>query len=342
MRPPRIMVLGDSLASGMQDDYTWRWRLAEYLRRTGTPAEFVGPHTGTFSMYDDPVLLALVEGRPLPTGAEAVNPMTGTYREGPFHGGHCAQPGWTAHAAKASVRERVAAERPDFLLVQLGFNDLAMVGPPEQTLRDLAEIIAEARAAQPAVTILVANIAGATAWGNEWFHQAVEEYNARLPAELAAHSSDRSPVALVDVHSGFDPADDTYDGIHPNPVGELAMADAFAQALRGFGIGSGPLLKPALRPRELPLVQPEIIAARPQDSGVDVEWRRVPGASAYRVGWRDLTVDQPRRQGPIPVLGDHWRPQGLTAGHVYEFDVTAARGRRLGPRSKPRRVTAGR
>lgn len=342
MRAPRIMVLGDSLASGMQDDYTWRWRLAQYIWRTGLPAEFVGPHTGTFSMYDDPVLLALAEGRDLPTGPDAVNPMTGGYRAGPFPSGHCAQPGWTAHAAKHSVREQVAAERPDFLLVQLGFNDLAVVGPPRQTLGDLAEIIAEARAAQPAVTILVANIAGASGWGNEWFHRAVDDYNARLPAELAAHSTDRSPVVLVDVRAAFDPAHDTYDGIHPNPVGELAMAGAFADALRDFGIGSGPLLPPPLAPRELPLAEPEITAAQVSDTDIDVEWGRVRGASAYRIGLRDVTLDQPRTQGPIPVLGDHWRAQDLISEHVYEFDVTAVRGRRLGPRSKPLRVVAGR
>src|SRR3954471_3076690 len=104
VRAPRIMVLGDSLASGMQDDYTWRWRLAEHYRRTGTPAEFVGPHTGTFSMYDDPALLALVEGRPVPTGPAAANPMTGPYRDDSFAGRHCARPGWTAHDAKRSVR----------------------------------------------------------------------------------------------------------------------------------------------------------------------------------------------------------------------------------------------
>ena len=342
MRPPRIMVLGDSLASGMQDDFTWRWRLARHIWRTGARAEFVGPHTGTFSMYEDPVLLALVEGRPVPTGADAVNPMTGPYREGSFPGRHCAQPGWTAHDAKSSVRERVAAERPDFLLVQLGFNDLAMVGPPRRALRDLAAVVSEARAAQPAVAVLVADIAGTHSWGDEWFRATIADYNARLPAELAALSTERSPVVLVDVHSGFDPETDTYDGIHPNPVGELAIARAFAEALREFGVGSGPFLPPALRPRELPLAEPEITTTAGRGASVRLDWGRVRGAAAYRVGLRDVTLDRPRTASPIPVLGDHWLAQGLSAGHVYEFDVAAARGEQLGPCSKRVRVTVGR
>ena len=252
MRAPRIMVLGDSLASGMQDDYTWRWQLAQHFRRTDTSAEFVGPHTGTFSMYEDPVLLALVEGRPIPPGANGKNPMNGPYREGGFDGGHCAHPGWTAHAAKASVREHVATECPDYLLVQLGFNDLAVVGPPEEVLRDLGAVVSEARAAAPDVVILVANIAGTTTWGNAWFRESISHYNAKLPATLADLSTQRSPVALVDVHSGFDPDADTYDGIHPNPAGELVMAGSFADALLRFGVGRHPLPLPHPARRNYP------------------------------------------------------------------------------------------
>ena len=342
MRPPRIMVLGDSLASGMQDDYTWRWQLAQHFRRTGTAAEFVGPHTGTFSMYEDPVLLALVEGRPVPTGPDVGNPMTGAYREGGFEGGHCARPGWTANSAKSAVREHVAAEHPDFLLVQLGFNDLAMVGPPDQALEDLAAVVAEARAGAPSAVFLVANVAGTRTWGNEWFREAIRDYNAKLPSALADLSTEQSPVALVDVHSGFDSDTDTYDGIHPNAAGELVMAGHFAEALRRFGVGSEALRSPRTQPYEIPLAEPTIVAARAQDAAsVRLEWSRVRGASAYRVALRDVTLGQPRRMGPIPVLGDHWLAQGLTAGHVYEFDVTSARGEQLGPRSEPLRLAAG-
>ncbi|GAA2033959.1 hypothetical protein GCM10009839_38090 [Catenulispora yoronensis] len=341
MRPHRIMVLGDSLASGMQDDYTWRWRLAEHLRGTGVDAEFVGPHSGTFSMYEDPVLRALVEGRALPTGPEAANPMTGPYREGRFEGGHCARPGSTAHDAKDSVRAHVATGQPEFLLVQLGFNDLAMVGPPDVVLRDLEAVVAEARAAAPELVVLVADVAGTATWGTEWFRQTIDEFNERLPGAVAEWSTRESPVALVDVHSRFDAAADTYDEIHPNAAGELVMATAFADALLAFGIGREPLRPPRVRPSELRLTEPTVTAASGRAGSVRLEWNRVRGASGYRIALRDVTLGQPREVGPIPVLGDHWWARGLTGGHVYEFDVTAARGERLGPRSEPLRVTAG-
>lgn len=335
------MVLGDSFASGMQDDYTWRWRLARHLAGTGTPAEFVGPHRGTFSMYEDPVLLALVEGRPPPTGPEAANPMTGPYREDSFEGGHCARPGWTAHAAKAVVREHVAAEQPDFLLVQLGFNDLAMVGPPDQALRDLGTIVAEARAAAPELTILIATVAATATWGNQWFRESIADLNRRLPAAVRSWSTGRSPVALVDLRGRFDPAADTYDEVHPNAAGELVMAAAFADALRAFGVGRARLDPRRFRPPELPLAEPALTCARPRTGGALLRWSRVRGASGYRIALRDLTAGRPRTLTPIPVLGDHWHAGGLTPGHVYEFDVAAAHGRRLGPCSAPLRVTAG-
>jgi hypothetical protein len=266
--------------------------------------------------------------------------MNGVYREGRLAIRHCARPGWTAHAARQTVREVVAAERPDFLLVQLGFNDLAMVGPPEQTLRELGEVVSEARAAAPDLTVLVANVAGTTTWGNAWFRKTVTDYNAKLPAAIAGWSRSRSPVALVDVRSRFDPTADTYDAIHPNPAGELVMAAAFAEALRGFGVGRVPWHPPADRPSELPLTEPALTADVGQ-AGIQLRWSRVRGASAYRIALRDVTLGQPRTLGPLPVLGDHWRAQGLTAGHEYEFDVTPARGERLGQRSEAVRLTVG-
>jgi len=331
------MVVGDSIASGFLDDYTWRWWLHQHFVRTRTAVEFVGPHTGTFSMYEDPVLTAMLDDRPLPTGPEALNPMVGTYREGSFAGigRHCARPGWTANAAKLSVAPHVAAERPDFLLLQLGFNDLAMVGPPDQVLSDMAAVIDQVRAAVPDTALLVANVTGSRAWGSESFRASIDVYNARLPALLADLSTSRSPVRLVDVYSRFDPVADSYDDIHPNLSGELVIAAAFADGLRAFGLGDSPLVSPSPRPSELPLAEPTIIRASPEGEGIKFAWSRIKGASAYSVALRDVTLDEPRQVIPFPVLGDHWWARGLVPGHTYEFDVAAARGDRIGPWSQP-------
>jgi hypothetical protein len=46
----RLMIVGDSISQGMEGDWTWRYRLWEWLRSQPTGAvdfEFVGPWTGT-------------------------------------------------------------------------------------------------------------------------------------------------------------------------------------------------------------------------------------------------------------------------------------------------------
>ena len=337
-RTARLMVVGDSIASGFQDDYTWRWWLFQHFLNTGTAVEFVGPHSGTFDMYEDPILLAILDDRPLPTGPEALNTMTGPYRDGSFQGRHCARPGWTAHAAKHAIAPYIAAERPDFLLLQLGFNDLAMVGPPDQMLSDMAALIDQARTVAAESAILVANVTGTRAWGSEWFRTTIKDYNARLPEMLADLSTDRSPVRLVDVHSRFDPIANSYDDIHPNPSGELVIAAAFAEGLRALGLGDSPLTLPHLPPHELPLVRPTITHASAETGSIKLTWTRIRGASAYRIAFRDVTLDEPRDLTPYPILGDHWSARGLIAGHTYEFDIAAARGDRIGPASRPLRV----
>jgi lysophospholipase L1-like esterase len=40
-----------------------------------------------------------------------------------------------------------------------------------------------------------------------------------------------SPIALADQYTGFDPATMTYDGTHPNAVGESRMADRWFEHL---------------------------------------------------------------------------------------------------------------
>lgn len=46
----RLMFVGDSITHGHEADYTWRYRLWQWLRETETPFSFVGPYTGKVIM----------------------------------------------------------------------------------------------------------------------------------------------------------------------------------------------------------------------------------------------------------------------------------------------------
>nr|MDT0665098.1 GDSL-type esterase/lipase family protein [Micromonospora sp. DSM 115978] len=135
----------------------------------------------------------------------------------------------------------VARFRPDVWSVELGFNDLAFgVDSPQDLVADLGVFVAEARAANPDVMFLVANVTQRTPLPLvPLLPVVIADYNARLAAAVAELNAPDSSVWLVDIDAATDPATDTYDGVHPNGLGEHKIARAFADALSsGPGIGA--------------------------------------------------------------------------------------------------------
>ena len=51
--------------------------------------------------------------------------------------------------------------------------------------------------------------------------------NKAIPAWAAAKNTTDSPIVVVDCWTGFDPAKDTGDGVHPNSAGNQKLADAW-------------------------------------------------------------------------------------------------------------------
>lgn len=44
--PAKLMFVGDSITHGQEGDYTWRYRLWEWLKDSNVHFQFVGPYTG--------------------------------------------------------------------------------------------------------------------------------------------------------------------------------------------------------------------------------------------------------------------------------------------------------
>jgi lysophospholipase L1-like esterase len=55
--------------------------------------------------------------------------------------------------------------------------------------------------------------------------------NGNFPALVAGKKQAESPIVLVDQYSGFDPSTMTYDGTHPNAIGDSRMADRWFEKL---------------------------------------------------------------------------------------------------------------
>ncbi|MBB4702482.1 GDSL-type esterase/lipase family protein [Sphaerisporangium siamense] len=222
--------MGDSISQGREGDHTWRYRLSRSLARHGVPARFAGPWRGTWV----PSAAQPPGGRPAPPGHPA---YAGPYREGLRFpdSRHYACWGRRLDEAKDNIADAVAEHRPDWLMVALGFNDLAWgVCGPDRLLAAMDAFVHQARRAAPEIGLLVADVVHRTPLEEHpHLERDVAAYNRRLPALLRGSSTARSPVAQVGLGVVYDARTDSYDGVHPNELGEIKIARAFAEVFLG-------------------------------------------------------------------------------------------------------------
>jgi hypothetical protein len=242
------------------------------------------------------------------------------------------------------VAQEVSAYQPSYLLIELGFNDLAFINTPAGTLADAKTLIDNARAANPNIKIVIGNVVTRTPLlGFPNLNSTIATYNGDLAAAVPGWSTSKSPVQLADISTGYDPATMTYDGLHPNGVGEYEIADAFATALANdFGLGTVPGSPPSSVPG-ITLSTPASLDASIALQGPLLQWSRVYGASGYKVFERDITGNPSPLPAfselPLPLPGDHWYAGWGTAGHTYQYEVASVRGNSESSPSSPVTLT---
>ncbi|MDA0567242.1 GDSL-type esterase/lipase family protein [Streptomonospora sp. S1-112] len=326
----RVMVAGDSIAQGSSGDYTWRYRLWRHLRQeSGVEVDFVGPHT---------TLLDVVAGAQGDT----------RYADPDFDTDHAALWGSTAGDVADSVGEHVAEYDPHYLLLMAGVNDFVSGGTAQTALADIRDAVSTARVARGDLQIVIGELT--PVWGGtaaERMNAEIAEFNAALPGLAAEITGENSPVTVARTARGYAPADDTWDGTHPNARGELKIAAAFADALATtLHLGEPyprPLPDVRVGPRRAPEVEAEALAR-----DVRLTWEPVPGATRYHVFQRrvrpepddlvrlPMEVAAPEDGGPPSATIDR-----LLAGATYEFVVQPFKGDNGGVRSDPVEITAG-
>ncbi|MGI5372743.1 GDSL-type esterase/lipase family protein [Streptomyces sp. CA-251387] len=230
---------------------------------------------------------------------------------------------------------------PDLLLVELGFNDIGWLGAGVGLVDTMKDFVDNARAANPNVAIVLANVPHRTTLGDANPHllQRTTGYNKALAEAIPTWDTDDSPVVLADLDEALDcdptatTCATTYDGRYPNALGEYRIAQAFATSLHEeFDIGSSA--------PEVPDTMPTRQVGTPTDlefdgtqQGVTVTWtqglRRPPLRHAvarchHRLG-RRLAGGHPWRTDPSlgPVLAVQRQPHD---GHTYEVRVRAIAG----------------
>ncbi|MEU5315453.1 SGNH/GDSL hydrolase family protein [Streptomyces sp. NPDC021056] len=217
----RFMPVGDSMTIGSAGEHTWRYRMWQHLRDThGGPFDLVGPRETLHDKATD-----------TPTSYEYADPD--------FPRAHLAGwgEGWL-HMAPL-IGDAVRSCRADVLLVSLGLIDLGFYTNAEQTADNVRAFVAEARAAQPRIRmVLLPVIPNVRAQDDPPFGTQVTLFNELLAKVVADLDEPRSPLLLASPPESYDINHDTYDGTHPNASGEHRIAGAFAEAMyQGWGWG---------------------------------------------------------------------------------------------------------
>ncbi|WP_253895075.1 SGNH/GDSL hydrolase family protein [Corallococcus exercitus] len=204
LTPKRVMPLGDSITQGAAGHASYRCQLWRKLTRNGYRADFVGT---------------------LATGYLGENTCSAA-RFDRDHEGHWS---WRTDQVLANISSWAESTRPDLVLIHLGTNDTYHDQTEDSTVSELEQIIDRLRVVNPRVKVFLAQLiptAGAA------LALKIQSLNQRMPGLAAAKSTADSPVYVVDQWTDFNPSTDTYDGVHPNLIGEEKMAERWYQAIR--------------------------------------------------------------------------------------------------------------
>jgi len=199
--PTRIMPLGDSITQGDSKHNSYRRPLWIQLRKAGYNVDFVGSTRENLK------------------GASPLSDFD------PDHEGHW---GWRVDQVLEKIDGWMRISQPDIVLIHLGNNNIIQGQSPESTIEQLWQLIQTLRSINPRINLLIAQVIPC---GDK---TRIRQLN-RLIVNLARRTNTQeSPIVVVDQFSDFNAAVgvDTYDGCHPNEIGEKKMASRWFAALK--------------------------------------------------------------------------------------------------------------
>ncbi len=205
-----LLPLGDSITQADTLHLSYRYWLWKKLKDAGRTVNFIGSRT----THRDRV--ANAEG-PAPA-----------FPDPTFDKDHEGHWGFSTAQMVGVLSNELPKYTPGIVLIHLGSNDAFGGTPPATTLTLLGELISQLRAKNPDVAVLVAKILPTVNAGN---NDRFNLLNAVIPKFVTDTTTARSPVILVDHNTDFSVANEEYDGIHPNEMGEKKMADRWYAAL---------------------------------------------------------------------------------------------------------------
>ncbi|KAL4749306.1 hypothetical protein BDW72DRAFT_204849 [Aspergillus terricola var. indicus] len=328
----RFMVVGDSISHGMEDDWTWRYRLSQWMDHNGYTHNFVGPWTGTRGI--DPIGISQPRAPLLPDEEpreDYSGKSLGDYAKGVAKSfrdtGHASFWGRQAAQSRKTIKDWVSTYKPDYLLILLGFNDLGWwVSGPEALIGDIGNLINDAREAKSDIKLLVGNVVDRTfISGRQDLVDETAQYNKLLKEGMEDWYREGSPISYVDVNSNYNcrpsGCPDGHDGLHPNALGEYHIAQSFARVLQSdFGYMGIELRVPETVDSR-PVSTPANVHPTSYPEGLWAVWDPVENARGYEVRWRLKGATGWWSEGSVyPVTNCAWQPWVIN-GQTWEFQV---------------------
>jgi acetyl esterase len=254
-RPVRIMAVGDSITAGADFFPSYRYALWEKLFAAGYVVQFTGTqHSET--------------------------------RVGPL--AHEGYGGRNTEQLAATVPAHFAADPADVVLLHSGHNHTVEEQPVPGIVTATESLIAAFRAANPRVTVLLAQVIPA---GKLPKYAYIPELNAALAGLAARLDRPDQRVVLVDQATHFDWTTDTVaDKVHPNAAGAEKIASAWFEALTRILPPPVRAFSPRRQPyKELPAGSLDLHVFAPATGGGE---RRPAVVLFYGGGWTHGTPVQ--------------------------------------------------
>lgn len=193
------------------------------------------------------------------------------------------------------ISDLVERYNPEYLLVLLGFNDIAWSPglSPADIVGNMGILVARARAIKPNLKFAIGNVPHRDGdYPN--VPERTDAYNKLLAEAIPKWNTEESPVEPVYMRESYtcevESCPAGFDGLHPNTRGDFEIAHAFSRTLvQKFGLGRWPL--PIPDPWNLPVRQvsaPKDVKTVVGADQVDVTWDHVYGARRYDINSRKL------------------------------------------------------
>ena len=144
----------------------------------------------------------------------------------PDHEGHW---GWSTEYVRMNLEQWLEAYDADVAVIHLGHNDW-WAGVSNETIGyestddNLRAIVEYLRRDNRRITIVLASVIPAPADSRDFPPEHIHAVNAVVEGIVADADTPHSRVYLVNMHTGFNAEEWTYDYVHPNALGEKFMA----------------------------------------------------------------------------------------------------------------------